>query len=70
MVTDRANDTDLLLAAGWIARAGTAYTMTEKGKAALRRGRLGGVPGELKTPIDSTRARLKPAIKKQRKRHA
>jgi hypothetical protein len=59
---------DRLLAAGWIVLEGNDYRLTEKGKAALRRGFLGGVPGDKKLAIDSVRARAKPAIKKKQHR--
>lgn len=56
-----------LLAAGWVVRDGNGLKMTDKGKMALRRGFVGGVPGEPKLPIDSVRARAKPSVKKRRK---
>lgn len=69
-MSDKTTDQDTLeklLAAGWVVRDGNNLKMTDKGKMALRRGFVGGVPGELKLPIDSVRARAKPSIKKRRK---
>jgi hypothetical protein len=55
-----------LLVAGWIERDGNHLKMTAKGQAALRRGFVGGVPGEQKLAIDSGRARARPSIRKKR----
>ncbi|HTI78917.1 MAG TPA: hypothetical protein VL614_00550 [Acetobacteraceae bacterium] len=55
-----------LLAAGWIARQGNDLVMTDKGRAALRRGMPGHTAGG-KLSIESTLARTKPSIKKKRR---
>jgi hypothetical protein len=57
-----------LLEAGWVIRHGNELKITDKGRAALRRGiPKPQMPGP-KAPVDSVRARTKLPIKKFKKR--
>jgi hypothetical protein len=62
------DDLEKLLEAGWVVRDGNDLKMTDKGRAALRRGIPGfSIPGE-NASVDSVRARTKLPVKKFKKR--
>ena len=73
---DMEDDTEALIAAGWVRRAGNGLEITDKGREALRMGLTQSVPTSFGQPvgigkqtrIDSPLARSRPHVRPKNKR--